>query len=83
MAGSKSLRYAAFLETPLRLGAVLFLEHATRRWLGRRLAPAGMVGALAILAGLDLWAFRAVFVDGGTYDPVSYNLLVWRGFIPG
>jgi 4-amino-4-deoxy-L-arabinose transferase-like glycosyltransferase len=77
---SKSLRYVVALEAPMRLGVVLLLQRA----LGSRGWPstAGLAAAVLAIAWIDLHTFRGLFVDAGTYDPASYNLLLWRGLLP-
>lgn len=77
---SKSLRYVVALEAPIRLAAVLLLERALGR--SHRFATAGLAAALLALACVDLLAFRGLFIEAQTYDPASFNLLLWRRLIP-
>jgi 4-amino-4-deoxy-L-arabinose transferase-like glycosyltransferase len=79
---SKSLRYVVALEAPMRLGAVLLLQRALGDRNGARLATAGMAAALLAVAWIDLHAFRGLFVDAQTYDPATFNLLLWRRLLP-
>jgi 4-amino-4-deoxy-L-arabinose transferase-like glycosyltransferase len=79
---SKSLRYVVALEAPMRLGAVLLLQRALGDGNGNRLATAGMAAAVLAIAWIDLHAFRGLFIDAQTYDPASFNLLLWRRLLP-
>ncbi len=80
--GTKNIRYALALEVPIRLGAVFFLWWVTLgeketvvRWIVLALAIAG-------IAWLDVRSFSDLFVARQMYDPVSFNLLAARQFLP-
>jgi 4-amino-4-deoxy-L-arabinose transferase-like glycosyltransferase len=79
---SKSLRYVVALETPLRLGAVLFVQRLLTERAGPGWAAAGVALGVAVVAWLDLSTLHGVFVAGQLYDPASANLLAWRRFLP-
>jgi hypothetical protein len=76
---SKSLRYVVALEAPMRLGAVLLLRRVLG---GHRLAAVGLAAAVLAIACADLIAFRGLFIESQTYDPASFNLLLWRRLLP-
>ncbi|MBI3318738.1 MAG: glycosyltransferase family 39 protein [Candidatus Omnitrophica bacterium] len=79
---SKDVRYALFLETPIRLGAVLFLRDLTMEGRAFRSGLLWMAVAVAGIALGDLLTTANLFVAGGLYDPVTYQLLLFRRLIP-
>ncbi len=87
---ARNIRHLLLIEAPVRLGAVLFLQKLVGDGTGsKRAGPpqsrrAGLAMALAVLgiSFLDLAAFREVFLELRFYDPVSFWLLYWRGFLP-
>lgn len=78
----KNVRFLLLSEMAMRLCGVLVLQ----RLLGDRrgnVRSALWIGAVALAwVCTDLQAFHQLFVTGGIYDPVSYWLLLERGFIP-
>jgi 4-amino-4-deoxy-L-arabinose transferase-like glycosyltransferase len=77
----KNARYMVSFELPLRFLALTWLFHLTAelrtRW--RVL----LVGAVILtLCALDWQSFRRDWVKKQGYDPVTYQLMVWRKMIP-
>ncbi len=77
----KNARFGAILELPLRLGAVVFLVELLLRPdnLRRRIAVAAVVLAVAAAQVRD---FRAIFVEGQLYDPLTVHLVRHREMSP-
>jgi len=77
----KNVRFLLLSEMAMRLCAVLLLQ----RLLGDRPGNvrSGLFMGMAVIAWVcvDLQAFRNLFVLEGIYDPVSFWLLLARGFI--
>ena len=75
---AKFVRWALFLEVPMRLGvaALLISQGASRR--------ARVLAALTtlLLVVSQLLVFYRVFVVADVYDPTSVDLLVVLGFVP-
>lgn len=79
---TKNVRYALFLDVPIRLGAVLFVSRMTGESKG---SPRGALWMALILAGVlcvDLHCFFRFFVVEGLYDPMTFPLLAGRGLLP-
>lgn len=77
----KNARYMVAFELPLRFLALAWLFHLTAelrtRW--RVL----LVGAVVLtLCALDWQSFRHDWVEKKGYDPVTYQLMIWRQMIP-
>ncbi len=77
----KNVRLVLFLEMPIRLCVVLFLQ---RLWGegGGFWRTAAQAGVVLLVAATDLNSFYRLFVFEGIYDPVSYNLLRAHHFLP-
>lgn len=79
----KNIRFALFLDVPIRLCVVWILQRLTGDAEG---APAGRTAAMALavaaLMAVDLNSYYRLFVWGGIYDPVSASLLENLRFIP-
>jgi hypothetical protein len=74
---AKFVRWALFLDVPMRMGAVaLLLAHGGRR-------PRLVIGFATLwLVATQLAAFHRIFVVGDVYDPTSVELLALTGFLP-
>ncbi|MBI1952975.1 MAG: glycosyltransferase family 39 protein [Candidatus Omnitrophica bacterium] len=80
---ARNIRHLLLIEAPVRLGAVLFLQGLFGGWAGRGRRQELVMGAVVLmLASLDLKAFHDLFLVHRFYDPVSFWLLYWRGFLP-
>ncbi|MET0411667.1 MAG: glycosyltransferase family 39 protein [Polyangiaceae bacterium] len=77
----KNARYMVALELPLRFLALAWLFHLTAalrtRW---RVLLVG--AAVVTLCALDWQSFRRDWVKKQGYDPVTYQLMIWRKMIP-
>lgn len=78
----KNVRFATFLEMPMRLCTVLLLQRLTRDRKGNLLSTAVMAAAVGGIVWMDLQSFWGMFVFGEIYDPVGTTLLAARGFLP-
>jgi len=74
---AKFVRWALFLDVPMRIGVVALLRV---READRRGVVTGMVTAL--LVATQLAAFHRFFVVADVYDPTSVQLLGIEGFLP-
>ncbi len=78
-----NLRIVLFLDTPLRILAVAGILVVGQKLGGdsrKGLWTAAVIGGAVVL--LDLVQFRTLFVAGGIYDPVTFNLMQALGFAP-
>lgn len=79
--GTKNVRYALLLETPIRMGAFLLLLEFAQKRSGRWAKALWLAVPLAAILAADLASFLDLFVEKGIYDPVSAVLLRARGLI--
>ncbi len=79
---TKNVRYALLLETPLRLGAVLFLQQTLRNRQGQHRTRVWVTLAVLGIACYDVQTFQTVVVQQHLYDPVSFRLLQGRHIVP-
>jgi 4-amino-4-deoxy-L-arabinose transferase-like glycosyltransferase len=78
---TKNIRYVAILVVPLAVLTASFLHEVSGRC-PVRVRRAVFAAALALLCALELLSFRTIFLQGRTYDPVTYRLLIARDLIP-
>jgi 4-amino-4-deoxy-L-arabinose transferase-like glycosyltransferase len=75
---AKFVRWALFLDVPLRLGTAALLAAQAGTPRARAMIA---VMTLALVAS-QLLSFHRVFVVGDVYDPTSFGLLALEGFLP-
>lgn len=79
---TKNVRYVAFLDLPIRFLALVALEGIASALRGAA-ARACLGVSVAAICLADLISFRAIFVEGGLYDPVTAALLQARDLVVG
>ncbi|MDP2939107.1 MAG: hypothetical protein Q8O13_03375 [Candidatus Omnitrophota bacterium] len=75
---NKNVRYAIYLDTPIRLFAVLFIFETLKKI---RISKMGL-SIVLILCLIDYFNFINLFYFKNIYDPISWNLLKDLRFIP-
>ncbi|HEX6086944.1 MAG TPA: glycosyltransferase family 39 protein [Thermoanaerobaculia bacterium] len=76
---SKNLRFIVMLDPLVRLLAAWVV---VRPDLGAEARTSTLIAAGAANAAIELELFRAIFITGGVYDPVTHTLLAAMGAVP-